>query len=89
MTVAVGLKDILSILCILSVGEEEDRMTGWTGWLSSLGLGSILFPERLPPEQGRWIRNRMDGNIDRFLPVGSGWNGGNSDPRFLHSSHEY
>jgi hypothetical protein len=32
MTVAVGLKDILSILCILSGGEEEDRMTGWTGW---------------------------------------------------------
>jgi hypothetical protein len=27
-----GLKDILSILCILSAGEEEDRMAGWTGW---------------------------------------------------------
>ena len=26
-----GRKDILSILCILSVGEEEDRMAGWTG----------------------------------------------------------
>ena len=25
-------KGILSILCILSAGEEEDRMAGWTGW---------------------------------------------------------
>jgi hypothetical protein len=33
MTVAVGLKDILWILCILSAGEEEDRMSGWTGWV--------------------------------------------------------
>ena len=60
-----------------------DRM----GWVFGERIHTV--PKRSPPEQGRWIRNRMNGNIDRFLPVGSGWNGGDSEEMSLHSSHEH
>jgi hypothetical protein len=39
-------KDILSILCILSAGEEEDRMAGWTGWVG----------------RGRWVAVAAEGH---------------------------
>ena len=43
-----GLKDILWILCILSAGEEEDRMSGWTGWGGATSWKSDSRPWRNP-----------------------------------------
>ncbi len=42
------LKGILWILCILSAGEEEDRMAGWTGWGGATSWKSDSRPWRNP-----------------------------------------